>query len=118
MPKDKNADKRFEYNLKISEKERETEELQLEERQTVQTFENFEEIMMQSFREIQEIEADINKRSHIQNAFSETEQKKRYFSQLISNQKEELSQEYKKKKQMLEDERETLEKERDNLAWD
>lgn len=118
MIKDGNADKRFEYNLKISEKEREAEELALEQKQVTRIFESFEQTMMQSFREIQEIEDDINRRSYVQNAFSETEEKKRYFSQIIASQQEEIAQEYKKANQALEDVRGTLQKERDSLPWD
>jgi hypothetical protein len=118
VAKDKNADKRYEFNLKISKNERESEELQLLQKEEMRSIENFENDMMQSFREYQQIEDEINVLGHQQNAFSEEEQKKRYFSQIIRSQKEEMIQGFKKAGQALEDQREILQKERDSLSWD
>ncbi len=50
MTRDKNADKRLEFNRKIASKEQESDELHLEERKTQNRIENFEAVMMKSFR--------------------------------------------------------------------
>ncbi|MDU7282500.1 MAG: hypothetical protein E7L44_08530, partial [Leuconostoc citreum] len=62
MTRDKNADKRLEYNRNIAAKERESDELYLEERQAKNQIESFEAVIMQGFRKLQEIEDNINKR--------------------------------------------------------
>ena len=118
MTRDKNADKRLDFNRKIASKERESDELHLEERQAQNRIENFESVMMKSFRNLQEIEDNINKRSHIQGAYDETAQKQRYMSNVILQQKEGLKQVYQQRSLKLEDEREQLQKERDSLSWD
>jgi hypothetical protein len=118
MTRDKNADKRLEFNRKIASKEHESDELHLEERQAQNQIENFEAVMMKSFRNLQEIEEEINRRSHIQGAYDETAQKQRYMSNVISQQKEGVKQVYQQRSLKLEDEREQLQKERDSLSWD
>lgn len=118
MGKDKEADRRLALNQMIASKERESDELHLEERQTQQRIESFESVMMQSFRNLQEIESDINRRSQIQGAYDETAQKQKYIARLIHQQQESLAQAYQKANLKLEDEREQFQKERDNLSWD
>jgi hypothetical protein len=84
----------------------------------MRSIENFEYDMMQSFREYQRIEDEVNLLGQQQSAFSEEEQKKRYFSRILTSQKEEMAQGFKKAGQALEDQREILQKERDSLSWD
>ena len=50
--KDKNAEERYTYDLKIMEKERESEELHIQERQLKQSLENFEQDIIRSFQTI------------------------------------------------------------------
>lgn len=118
MVRDKNADKRFEFNQKISDKEKEKDELYLEEQRVKSRVENFKEVMMLTFLQLREIDEDINRRSQIKGAYDETTQKQTYISNMIVQQQEGLQREYKKASIKLEDEREKLQKERDNLAWD
>lgn len=118
MARDKNPTQRYELNQKVLSKEREIDELHVEKRQALQSLENFEEVMMRSFREIQEIEDNLNQRNHKQNTFSETQEKKNYFTQLITRQQEETEVNYRKTSQQLEVEREIIQRERDNLVWD
>lgn len=118
MTRDKNADKRLEFNRKIASKEQESDELHLEERKTQNRIENFEAVMMKSFRNLQAIEEELNRRSHIQGPYDETAQKQRYMSNVILQQKEGLKQVYQQRSFKLEDEREQLQKERDSLSWD
>ncbi|GAB2025553.1 hypothetical protein [Lactovum odontotermitis] len=118
MVKDKNADKRYEYNLKISSNEQKTIELLREQKQVNLELEDFEQTMNRTFSEILEIEAELNRRNGQPNAFSETEYKKRHLSQMISRHREQTTAEYQTASQALKDSRETLQKERDNLTWD
>ncbi|GAB2026264.1 hypothetical protein [Lactovum odontotermitis] len=118
MAKDKNADLRNEYNLKISAKERELTELKLEQKQAEKSFEKYEQSMEQSFRGILEIEENLNLRSHQPNAHSETSYRRQGFSQRLNSLQAYRTQKYSQALQALEDECETLQKERDNLSWD
>lgn len=118
MIKDKNSEKRYDYDLKIMEKERQTEEIQILERQLKQSLENFEQDMTRSFQALMSLEDEMNCRNQSNNSFSETEQKRRYVKQLIENQQEEQALQFRKVSQQLEDEREKLIKERSQLTWD
>ena len=118
MARDKNAGKRLEYNQQISSKERESEELHVEEHQAQNSLDNFQAIMMINFRQLQEIDENINSRSHVQDAYDETAYKKKYLSNIIREQEEGLKRAYQASKIKLEAEREQLQKERNNLAWD
>ncbi len=118
MQRDKNADKRLEYNRKIASKERESDELYLEERQVKNQIENFEIVMMQGFRKLQEIEDNINKRGTLVWNYDETFQKQKYLSNVIRQQQEGLEHSYRSVRFQVENEREQLQRERDNLAWD
>jgi hypothetical protein len=115
---DKNAEKRYEYDLKISDVERNVEELHIQENQFRQSLENFNRDITQSFHTLMTIEDDLNRRNYGTSGFSETEQKRRYLVQVIENQVEEQDLQFRKASQKLEDERETLLKERNNLSWD
>jgi hypothetical protein len=116
--KDKNAEERYTYDLKIMEKERESEELHIQERQLKQSLENFEQDIIRSFQTLTAIEDELNQRNHGSSGFSETEQKRRYLAQVISTQQETQDLQFRKIHQKLEDEREILLKERNDLAWD
>lgn len=82
--KDKNPEKRYEYDFKIMDKERAIEE-ELNEGRT---------------------------------SFSETEQKRKYIENLLVQQQEEVASQYRKVHRLMEDEREQLQKERNQLSWD
>ncbi|GAB2023396.1 hypothetical protein RyT2_24720 [Pseudolactococcus yaeyamensis] len=116
--KDKNAEKRYAYDLQIMEKERETEELHIQERQLKQSLENFDRDITHSFQTLTAIEDELNQRNHGSSGFNETEQKRRYLAQVISTQQETQDLQFKRLNQKLEDERENLLKERNDLAWD
>lgn len=116
--KDKNAEKLYTYDLKIMEKERESEELYIQERQLKQSLENFEQDITHSFQILMAIEDELNQRNHGSSGFSETEQKRRYLAQVILTQQETQDLQFKRLNQKLEDERENLLKERNDLAWD
>ena len=118
MTRDKNADKRLEYNRNIAAKERESDELYLEERQAKNQIESFEAVIMQGFRKLQEIEDNINKRGNPSWDYDETFQKQKYPSNAIRQQQESLEYSYKTARFQLENEREQLQRERDTLAWD
>ncbi|GHU38793.1 hypothetical protein FACS1894193_13710 [Bacilli bacterium] len=113
--KDKNSEKRYEYDIQILDKERAIEESHQEQRQAERSIEDFTNQMNQTFRELQDIEEALNEG---QTSFSETEQKRRYVSNLLAQQQEEVSTQYRKEHTLMEDEREQLQKERNQLSWD
>ena len=96
-------------------KERAIEESHQEQRQTERSIEDFINQMNQTFRELQAIEEALNE-GHT--SFIETEQKRRYVSNLLAQQQEEVSTQYRKEHILMEDEREQLQKERNQLSWD
>ncbi|MCJ1994527.1 hypothetical protein GYN24_08045 [Lactococcus piscium] len=118
MGKDNNSDKHFALNQKIISKERSSDAIHLEGQQTQDRIDNFAYMMMKSFRDFQEIEESIKKRSHVQSGYDETAHKQTYISNLINQQKEEFKQVYHKASLKLEDEREQLLRERNSLSWD
>ena len=113
--KDKNSEKRYEYDIQILDKERAIEESHQEQRQAERSIEDFTTQMNQTFRELQAIEEALNEG---QTSFSETEQKRRYVTNLLAQQQEEVSTQYRKEHILMEDEREQLQKERNQLSWD
>jgi len=118
MVKDKNGSTRYDYNLKILGKEREMEELKLEEKSVQKAIEDFESTMNRHFQQIQAIEVNLKARSHSQDTYTETEQKRNYISRMLAQQGEELEKRYQQQQQALEDECIQLQKERDELPWD
>lgn len=113
--RDKNSEKRYEYDLQIMDKERRIEESHQEQWQAEQSIENFTNEMNQTFRELQEIEAALNEGK---TSFSETEQKRKYIDNVLNQQREEVDNQYRRSHILLEDEREQLLKERNQLPWD
>ena len=113
--KDKNSEKRYEYDIQILDKERAIEEFHQEQRQVERSIEDFTTQMNQTFRELQGIEEALNEG---QTSFSETEQKRRYVTNFLAQQQEEVSTQYRKEHTLMEDEREQLQKERNQLSWD
>ena len=96
-------------------KERAIEESHQEQRQTERSIEDFINQMKQTFRKLKAIEEALNEG---QTSFSETEQKRRYVTNLLAQQQEEVSTQYRKEHILMEDEREQLQKERNQLSWD
>jgi len=115
---DKSAKERYEYNLKISNKEQEFDELQSERKQVVRVCELFEQTMMQGFRKLAELEGEYNRRSPNQSEFSESKQQKYYFSNMLLQHEEQLTAMYEQLSRTLENEREELQRKRDDLPWD
>lgn len=113
--KDKNSEKRYEYDIQILDKERAIEASHQEQHQTERSIEDFTNHMNQTFRELQAIEDALNEG---QTSFSETEQKRRYITNLLAQQQEEVSTQYRKEHNLMEEEREQLQKERNQLSWD
>ncbi|EGO8095178.1 hypothetical protein KI126_002551 [Enterococcus faecium] len=118
MIKDKNSEKRYEYDLKIIDVERTSDELRTQERQLERSLEEFKHEMTQSFQRLREIEDGRNQRNYDNNSYSEIEQKRRHITRLIENQQEEQAVQFRKVQQQLEDEREYFIKERNQLPWD
>ena len=113
MMKDKNSEKRYEYDLQIMDKERAIEESHQGQRQAERSIEDFSTQMSQTFRELQAIEEEQNEG---QTSFSETEQKRKYIENLLVQQQEEVTSQYRKAHNLMEDEREQLQKERTSLS--
>ncbi len=95
-------------------KERAIEESHQEQRQAERSIEDFSTQMSQTFRELQAIEEEQNEG---QTSFSETEQKRKYMENLLVQQQEEVASQYRKAHNLMEDEREQLQKERNELPW-
>lgn len=113
--KDKNSEKRYEYDVQIMDKERAIEASHQEQRQVEISIENFTIQMNQTFRELQAIEEEQNEGRP---SFSETVQKRKYMENLLGGQQEEITSQYRKAHHLMEDEREKLQKERNQLSWD
>ncbi|MEY8538324.1 hypothetical protein AALM99_07705 [Lactococcus muris] len=77
MIKDKNYEKRYEYDLKITEVEQKSEELRIQERQLGQSLENFNSEITRSFQRLMEIEDELERRNHGNSGYRETEQKRK-----------------------------------------
>ena len=118
MAKDKNADKRHEYNLSILYTEQAYDELQAETQQLNTSFDELEQNLTRSFQVLQALEDEEATLSGQKSSFSEVSARKQFVMKSIQNQKEELNSDYNKSKQTLEDRREQLQKERDTLSWD
>ncbi|MCT0017746.1 hypothetical protein EFE32_13325, partial [Lactococcus lactis subsp. lactis] len=59
MAKDKNADKRLEYNRQILDIEREQDEIQSQKREMKRALENFENEISRSFNRLQELDDEM-----------------------------------------------------------
>jgi len=109
---------RYEYNLKINEKEQELAAIGQEQQALFWRLEDFSERGRQSFNALEVMEDKMNGYAVEPISFSETEHKKRYMLQLRERRVEEMRDLYEKKKQDLADQLEELQRERDALAWD
>jgi pheromone shutdown protein TraB len=109
---------RYEYEQRIAATEAQQDDVQAEQREVLQTCVGFETAMMQAFHERLRIEANIVSRSVNRDTFSENEQEKKYIANVLLQQEEEITYMYGRIKERLEDEREALQRERDELTWD
>ena len=118
MAKDKNADKRHEYNLSILYAEQAYDELQAEKVQLDNLLVNLEDNLTQSFRRQAQLEEETIQMGGRGQSFSEVSERKQSFMRSLSEQRDELEGAYRVKLQSLDDEREQLQKERDKLSWE
>ena len=120
MVRDKNADKRLEYNREISDVERTYDELQNQKRSVIHNLESIEASLTKSFENLRMIDEELKLRSQANDNdfYDENQQKYRFVKQLINGQKEETKVQYHQVLQENEFEKEQLQKERDNLSWE
>ncbi|MBK0084609.1 hypothetical protein IAE51_12000 [Lactococcus sp. S64] len=120
MAKDKNADKRLEYNRQILDIEREQDEIQSQKREMKRALENFENEIFRSFNRLQELDDEMIHQGSIAAQWEQREHQGRnsYIRNFINNQEEEVTIAYSKMSQETENKKEELQKERDSLAWD
>ena len=120
MTKDKNADKRLEYNRQILDTEREMDTVQDQKREMTRALESFENEMIHSFNRLQELDEEMIQEGSIVAQWERQEHQGRnsYIRNFIRNQEEETLSTYSKMSQEIEDKKEALQKERDRLAWD
>jgi len=118
IKKDKNADKRSEYNLKINDNERKIERLQQVQQQELRMLEQFQQEKINFFRYVIAMEEEVSQHTGKTNEFSETEQERQYVQHVFARREEELQELYSTEKEALEDEREVLQQERNDLAWE
>ena len=119
MQRDKSADQRLELARQISQKESRHDELAQEKRNIQNQIENFKNQMEQGFRLEEAHYEDFKKTSDPLNwecvAFREV---RKSIQRLTSNQTKQLEQDYRIENNQLQDEIETLQRERNALAWD
>lgn len=120
MVRDKNASKRLEYNRKILEMEFLFDDLQNQKRIFHRNLESLEESLAQGFHNLRKIDEELldGNQGGSNNFYDENQQKYRFVKQMISNQKEEAEKNYKQALQEVNDKKEHLQKERDNLSWE
>ena len=120
MVREKNADKRLEYNRQISDAERTYDELQSQKRSVIYNLESIETSLAKSFENLRMIDEELKSRSqeNDNDFYDENQQKYRFVKQLINGQKEETEVQYRQALQKNEFEKERLQKERDNLSWE
>lgn len=119
MPRDISADQRLELARQISQKEYHHDELAQEKRNIQNQIENFQNQMEQSFRLEEAHYEDFKETSDPLSwesiAFREV---RKAIQRLTSNQTEQLEQDYRIENNQLQDEIETLQRERNALPWD
>lgn len=120
MAKDKNADKRLEYNRQILDIEREQDEIQSQKREMKRALENFENEISRSFNKLQDLDNEMIRQGSIAAQWEQQEHQGRnsYIRNFINNQEEEVTAAYSMMNQETENKKEELHKERDSLAWD
>lgn len=120
MAKDKNADKRLEYNRQILDIEREQDEIQSQKREMKRALENFENEISRSFNKLQDLDNEMIRQGSIAAQWEQQEHQGRnsYIHNFINNQEEEVTAAYSMMNQETENKKEELQKERDSLAWD
>ena len=119
MQRDKSADQRLELARQINQKEYRHDELAQEKRNLQNQIENFQNQMEQSFR-LEEAHHDTFKKTSDplgweSVAFREV---RKAIQRLTNNQTEQLEQDYRIENNRLQNEIETLQKERNALRWD
>ncbi|WP_285004963.1 hypothetical protein [Lactococcus garvieae] len=120
MVQDKNASKRLEYNRKILEMESVFDDLQNQKKIFHRNLESLEESLNQSFHNLRKIDEELldGNQGNFNNFYDENQQKYRFVKQMISSQKEEAEKNYRQALQEVNDKKEHLQKERDNLSWE
>ena len=119
MQRDKSADQRLELARQISQKEYHHAELAQEKRNIQNQIENFQNQMEQSFR-LEEAHYDSFKETTEPLGWESVvyREVRKAIQKLTSNQTEQLEQDYRKENNQLQDEIETLHRERNALPWD
>ncbi|WP_369948497.1 hypothetical protein [Lactococcus ileimucosae] len=120
MAKDKNADLRFEYNRKISQVERNYDDLQSYKRKIEDLFDNLENVTRREYQSLSEIDESLIKEGskRAQWEAQENQSMTNYIRNQLNQNQEDLRQEFSKANFDLEEKRTQLQKERDNLSWD
>lgn len=120
MVRDKNADKRLEYNRKIANADYVHDDLLEQKRTVLRNLESFQNSFDKSFQNLKLIDEELAVRSQVNsnNFYDENQQKHSYIKKILNGQKEETEVHYRKALQENEEVKEQLQKERDNLSWD
>ncbi|MBS7576310.1 MULTISPECIES: hypothetical protein [unclassified Enterococcus] len=118
--KDINGNERLLYNQKITEKEREMEEISAQKRQIEQVLFNLEEDLANHHQQLINLNDElVVKGADDYRLNQENETIQHYqFKRIISAQSEQLNHAFKQSINELENEREALYRERNELAWD
>lgn len=93
MVKDRNADKRLEYNRQILDVEREQDDIQNQKSEMKRALENFENEISRSFNKLQELDGEMIRQGSIAAQWEQQEHQGRnsYIRNFINNQEEEVA---------------------------
>jgi len=118
--KDKSAVQRYAYDQEIYETERASEEWQDRKRNLTRALENFEGEMNRTSRQLQELDEEMIQKGSFSAQWASQEHQERtsFIRNFLRNQEEGISYSFSKVNQELEDRRERLRRERENLPWD
>ncbi|MBF0777458.1 hypothetical protein [Streptococcus cuniculi] len=118
--KDRLANKRFELDQKIVEKERTIDEMRQTFREASRFLDELEMEISRGFSEIQALNEELIAQGSYQSHWESVENqgKQHYLSQLLENERVELTKSHQSVINSLEEERSAIQKERNNLSWD
>jgi uncharacterized protein YjiS (DUF1127 family) len=114
---DKSSDERFAYDQQIIERERQMDDLSSHKTSILNLLENLETENRRWLHRMQELNDSDLSDLGIQRQMNEFNGKSQYINRLVENDREELTHEFSKSANELEDKRTQLQKERNELPW-
>ena len=115
--KDKSSDDRFAYDQQIVEREHQMDDLSSRKTSILNLLQNLETENHKWFHRMQELNDSDLADMGIQRQMDELNGKSQYISRLVENDREDLTYEFSRSMNELEDTRMQLQKERNDLPW-